>query len=200
VDEQLGQIALYWISMHNGEPAPLTVHVVSRDRDVALDLGGGNRIPKMSERRAHSVAELREAGGGVRRVLMLHDGTTPCSDLLQAVLTALDPQVALALVPVPPPNETSTDHAQVQHDRQRARQLGRELPLQEVQGDVGAGVVRLAREGAYDLVVVPLPADLPARPRRPLDERSAYILQHAHCPVLLAGTPVVPNEVVGSSG
>src|SRR5205823_11552877 len=49
-DEQLEQIAFYWISMHHGEPAPLTVRIMSRDRDVALDLGGGNRIPKISER------------------------------------------------------------------------------------------------------------------------------------------------------
>ncbi len=195
-DEQIDQIAFYWISLHHGEPAPLTVHIVSRDRDVVLDLGGGNRIPKASERRARSVAELRAAGVGVRRVLMLHDGTPACADLFQAVLTMLDPQVALALVPVAPTGESSVDHAQIQQERQRAQQLNRELPVLEVNGDVGPGVVRLAREGAYDLIVAPLPDDLPARPRRPLDERSAYILQRAHCPVFLAGLPLIPNEVV----
>ena len=40
-----------------------------------LDLAGGNRIPKISERQARSVAELRAAGVGVDRVLLLHDGT-----------------------------------------------------------------------------------------------------------------------------
>src|SRR5262249_39125661 len=58
-DEQLEQIAFYWISLHSGNPAPLTVRILSRDRDMYLDLGGGNRIPKISERRARSVAELR---------------------------------------------------------------------------------------------------------------------------------------------
>ena len=74
-DEQLEQIAFYWMNLHDGEPAPLTVRLLSRDRDVYLDLAGGNRIPKISERQARSVAELRAAGVGVDRVLLVHDGT-----------------------------------------------------------------------------------------------------------------------------
>src|SRR5262249_5246896 len=42
-DEQLEQIAFYWISLHHGHPAPLTVRVLSRERDMYLDLAGGNR-------------------------------------------------------------------------------------------------------------------------------------------------------------
>ena len=45
-DEQLDQIAFYWINLHDGQPAPLTVRILSRDRDVYLDLAGGNRIPE----------------------------------------------------------------------------------------------------------------------------------------------------------
>jgi amino acid transporter/nucleotide-binding universal stress UspA family protein len=195
-DEQIEQIAFYWISLHHGEPAPLTVHIVSRDRDVALDLGGGNRVPKVSERRARSIAELRAAGVGVRRVLMVHDGTPASGDLFESVLTMLDPQVTLALVPIVSADDPTSDHLQVQQDRERARRLRRDLAMLEVNGDVSAGVVLLAREGAYDLIVLPLPADLPADSHRPLDARSAYILRHSHCPVFLAGTPVIPHEVV----
>src|SRR5262249_4907006 len=68
-DEQLEQAAFYWINLHGGQPAPLTVRILSRDRDLYFDLAGGNRIPKISERRARSVAELRAAGVGVDRVL-----------------------------------------------------------------------------------------------------------------------------------
>ncbi len=93
-DEQLEQIAFYWISLHDGQPAPLTVRILSRDRDMYLDLAGGNRIPKISERKARSVAELRAAGVGVDRVLLLHDGSPASSDLFQAVLTMLDPRGA----------------------------------------------------------------------------------------------------------
>ena len=60
-----------------------------------FDLAGGNRIPKIGERQARSVAELRAAGVGVSRVLLVHDGTPESSDLFKAVLTMLDPQVAL---------------------------------------------------------------------------------------------------------
>src|SRR6185369_13710507 len=77
---------------------PVTVRLLSRDRDVHLDLGGGNRIPRISERQARSVAELRAAGVGVRRVLMLHDDTHHSRDLFDSVLTMLDPDVVFDLV------------------------------------------------------------------------------------------------------
>ena len=100
-DEQLDQIAFYWFNVCEGNPKPLTVRIVSHDRDVHLDLAGGNRIPKISERQARSVAELRAAGVGVDRVLLVHDGTSASHDLFQSVLTMLDPQVTLGLAVVP---------------------------------------------------------------------------------------------------
>src|SRR5207248_8652747 len=125
-DEQLEQIAFYWINLHGGDPAPLTVRILSRDRDMYLDLAGGNRIPKISERKARSVAELRAAGVGVDRVLLLHDGSPANSDLFQGVLTMLDPEVALGIVPVVPPgSDPLNGHSVVHQDQERARQLGR---------------------------------------------------------------------------
>jgi hypothetical protein len=59
--EQLDQIALYWIHLHGGKPRGLTVHIVGSDRDVTFDLNGGNRIPTAAERQARSAAQLREA-------------------------------------------------------------------------------------------------------------------------------------------
>ena len=100
-DEQLEQIAFYWINVHQGVMEPLTVRILSRNRDVYLDLGGGNRIPKISERQARSVAELRSAGVGVSHAMLVHADTPESSDLFKAVLTMLDPQVALTVVPVP---------------------------------------------------------------------------------------------------
>src|SRR5205085_5599355 len=99
-DVQLDQIALYWMNLQQGEPRPLTVRLLSRDRDVYLDLAGGNRIPKISERQARTVAELRGAGLGVDRVLMVHDGSQSSSDLFESILTMLDPQVLLDLVTI----------------------------------------------------------------------------------------------------
>ena len=134
-DEQLEQIAFYWINVHQGAMEPLTVRILSRNRDVYLDLGGGNRIPRISERQARSVAELRSAGVGVSHALLVHDDTPESSDLFKAVLTMLDPLVALTVVPVPrredaeagqPPPSPAERHW-VQQDVERAQQLRREV-------------------------------------------------------------------------
>jgi amino acid transporter/nucleotide-binding universal stress UspA family protein len=195
-DEQLEQIAFYWISLHHGQPAPLTVRVISRDRDVYLDLGGGHRIPKISERQARSVAELRAAGVGVGRVLLAHDGTRASTDLFQAVLTLLDPQVSLALVPFPPEGSGPTDgNGTLQQDRERARQLGREVSVLEAKDSSGEEIVRLARVGQYDLIILPVPEEPPPGQKSRLDGRPAYVLDRAHCRVFLAGAPLIPQEV-----
>jgi nucleotide-binding universal stress UspA family protein len=199
-NDQLDQIAFYWISLHHGQPAPLTVRVLSRDRDMYLDLGGGNRIPTISERRARSVAELRAGGVGVDRVLFVHEGTPAASDLFQAVLTMLDPGVVLDIVSViPGGHEPINGYSTVKQDEERARQLGRELKAHEATGDVAAAIVALAREGKYDLIVLPLPPDFAANPTWPLDERWRTIVHHAHCPVFLAALPVIPHEIVDTT-
>jgi amino acid transporter/nucleotide-binding universal stress UspA family protein len=196
-DEQLEQIAFYWISMHHGTPAPLTVRVLGAGRDMALDLGGGNRIPKISERRARTVAELRAAGVGVRRVLMLHDGTPDNSDLFQQVLTMLDPQVFLAVAPVAPTDEQpSTSLNLLPHDQERARQLGRELRVVELGSGSGEEIVREAKEGEFDLLVIGLPTEPPPGQSGRVDARAHFIIDHAHCRVFLAAAPLIPREVV----
>ena len=155
-DEHLEQIAFYWINLHGGNPAPLTIRILTRERDMTLDLSGGNRIPKISERKAKNIAELRAAGVGISRVLMVHDGTSQSSDLFQGVLTMLDPAVPLALAPVAPPHAEAGNGLGVIHqDHERARQLGRELIVLELKTPTGAAVVAEAKEGQYDLVIWP---------------------------------------------
>jgi amino acid transporter len=39
------QIADYWTKLHGGQPAPITVRVLTRDKEQHIDLGGGGRIP-----------------------------------------------------------------------------------------------------------------------------------------------------------
>jgi amino acid transporter/nucleotide-binding universal stress UspA family protein len=195
-DEQLEQIAFYWINMHEGQPAPLTVRILGRNRDVHLDLGGGNRIPRISERKARSVAELRAAGIGVDRVLLVHDGSPAASDLFQAVLTLLDPQVALGFVTYAPGTRPQGNGSTIiYHDQERAKQLGRELEILQVGAERGPEIVQLAWQGKYDLIVLPLPEELPEGPNQFLDKDSQYILRHAHCRVFLAAVPAIPQEV-----
>jgi amino acid transporter/nucleotide-binding universal stress UspA family protein len=197
-DEQLEQIAFYWISLHGGEPTPLTVRILSRERDMYLDLAGGNRIPKISERKARTVAELRAAGVGVDRVLLTHDGSQTSSDLFQSVLTMLDPDVALGLVPLVPAAEAN-GASLVRQDQERAANLGRQLQLLEAKHDTGAEIVRLAREGQFDLIILCLSHDSHGGPPALLDLRTEHVLRHAHCPVFLAAAPGIPQEVVDTN-
>jgi amino acid transporter/nucleotide-binding universal stress UspA family protein len=199
-DDQLEQIAFYWITMHGGQPAPLTVRILGRDRDVHLDLGGGSRIPRISERQARSVAELRAAGVGVDRVLMTHDGSPANSDLFEAVLTMLDPQVALTLVHTQAtdsalPTTVSNGNGVLYKDLERAKQLGRELEVRSLSGDYGERgdrIVKLAQEEKYDLIILALPSDRPSD--RPTDGFTNYVLNHAPCRVFLASPPAIPLE------
>ena len=195
-DEQLDQIALYWFNLCEGNPKPLTVRIVSRDREVHLDLAGGNRIPKISERQARSVAELRAAGVGVSRVLLVHDGTSGSHDLFQSVLTMLDPQVTLGLAVVPAAGSRAEEvELAIRSDESRAKQLGRELTIAVVGGEPGPEIARMAREGQYDLVVAPLPEQLIDALSRAKYPWLDYLLEHAHCPVSLTAPPAIPMEV-----
>jgi amino acid transporter len=195
-DEQLEQIGFYWISMHDGKPAPLTVRILGRDRDVHLDLGGGNRIPKISERRARSVAELRAAGVGIDRVLLVHEGDPDSSDLFQAVLTLLDPGVALAFADAAAPDQATINGSHlVYQDQERAKQLGRQVEVHPLPVDSGPEVVRLAQQGKYDLIIMSLPHEKPADQVGMLNERTQHVLRYAHCRVFLAAPPTIPQEV-----
>jgi nucleotide-binding universal stress UspA family protein len=195
-DEQLEQIALYWFNVHPGEPTPLTVRILSRHRDVYLDLVGGSRIPKITERQARSAAELRAAGVGVDKVLLAHTGSAESRDLFEALLTLLDPGVALGIVPVVPKGAAPAPPPDViRKEQERAAKLGRELAVHGPDADGGEGVVRMARDGDYDMIVVALPRERPAGVSWPWDPAAVYILNHAHCKVLIAAQPLVPQEV-----
>jgi hypothetical protein len=173
------------------------VRVISRERDMYLDLAGGNRIPKISERRARSVRELRAAGVGVGRVLLLHDGSPASSDLFQSVLTMLDDGVVLGVAPVVPPgSDPLNGHGTVQQDERRARQLDRPLVVHALARGTGEEVVALAQRELYDVIVLPLPPESSSDPLGRLDERGRYVARHAHCRVLLATSPAIPDEVV----
>ncbi len=196
-DEQLDQLALYWFNLADGQPKPLTVRILSRDREVHLDLAGGNRIPKISERQAKTIAELRAAGVGVNRVLLAHDGTTTSHDLFQELLTMLDPEVQLDLVLVPVPEVVADEpRAGIDPDQQWAKRLGREVTVLPLVDPPGPEIVRLARESHYDLIAVamPTPWSESMRERRPLPWLS-YVMEHATCPVFIAVPPAIPTEV-----
>jgi amino acid transporter/nucleotide-binding universal stress UspA family protein len=191
-DEQLEQIAFYWINLHDGQQAPLTVRILGRDRDVHFDLGGGSRIPRVTERKARSVAELRAAGVGVDRVLLTHYEDLESRDLFDAVLTMLDPEVALTLVPIKRDGqEPPTNGAMILNkDLERAEQLGRHVEVQQLtNGNLSNELIRLARDGKYDLLIV---NENTAGHASALDVQ--FLIRHAPCQVFLAVPPAIPLE------
>ncbi len=190
--EQLDQVGLYWAGLHPGRPPGLTVRILGPDRDLTHDLHGGNRIPTVGERLARSLADLRAAGVGVGRVLLAHDGTAAGSDLFRSVLTMLDPQVTLDVVAVPTA-DGSPAAAGIDRDCDRASRLGREVRVHAAQGDPGREIVRLAREGVYDLVFLPLPGERGL----PGPGYADYVLRNTPCQVCLTAPPSVPMEVAG---
>lgn len=195
-DEQVDQIAFYWIELFGGKPRPLTVRLLSQTRDISFDLAGGNRIPKIGERKARSVAELRSSGLGVRHVLLVHDGTPEGSDLFLAVLTMLDPEVALSVVPLALDPFTPPDPARLDQDWNRARRLRREVEVRRPpQGSPTAGLVELAFEIRCDVIVLRWTENRSGGDRAGLDVQE--LLHSTPCPVWLVSLPRVPDEVAG---
>jgi len=195
-DEQMEQIAFYWINMHGGDPAPLTVRILSRNRDLYFDLAGGNRIPKIGERKARSVAELREAGVGVRHVLLVHYGTSASSDLFAAALTMLDPLVSLTVVPVPLVADRPSDSDVLQQDLQRAEKLKREVDVSPLpEGDPNQQIVALVKQLQCDLLIMGEIEESITDLTPILDCKT--IVRNSPCPVCLVTLPAIPHEAEG---
>jgi hypothetical protein len=148
--EQLDQISLYWVNLHRGKPAPLTVRIVGRQRDFHLDLAGGCRIPTFAEQRARSIDELRAAGIGVDRVLLIHDGTPDSSDLYESLLTMLDPDVRLDVARTV---ATEDEDPILTEILSRAKQVGRQTGLVTPPGESPEGLLQAILRGQYDAVV-----------------------------------------------
>lgn len=194
-DEQLDQVALLWINLHGGDTAPLTVRILSRDRDLHFDLGGGNRIPRAGESKARSVAELRTAGIGVDRVLLVQHDSRAGLDMFQSLLTTLDPAVAFKVLILPP--EPAAPPADARHAiEEQAQQVGRKVAIEPIAGDLGPLIVRQAKEQGFDLIVLPLPDELDRGRQIAVPAWIQYVLQNAHCRVLLVANPVLPTDLV----
>ncbi len=194
-DEQIEQIAFYWFNLHDRAPQPLTIRILGPNRDLYFDLAGGNRIPRLGERRARSVADLRGAGIGTSHVLLLHDGTSVGSDLFSDVLTMLDPLVALTVVPLPRSaavlSEGVAETDWVEQDLLRAKQLRREVARHDLPpGELAVQVAALARQLRCDLIMVGKPeiSDL----QTPLDTEA--IVREASCAVCVVMPPRIPQE------
>ncbi|MBS0266284.1 MAG: hypothetical protein JSS02_30420, partial [Planctomycetes bacterium] len=179
-----------------GEQAPLTVRMVSRTWDVHYDIGGGSRIPRISESKARTLAELRAAGIGVRRALMVHDNTLRANDLFDVVLTSIDPDVLLNIAHICGKQNSADENECTKNlklDIERAAHVGREISVHTVQDDPGPAVVQLAVENEYDLIILDR-APTVADGREPAWHQ--YVHEHASCAVCVLGLPTIQREVV----
>ncbi len=194
-DEQIEQIAFYWFNLHDGAPQPLTIRILGPNRDLYFDLAGGNRIPRLGERRARSVADLRGAGIGISHVLLLHDRTSVGSDLFADALTMLDPLVELSLVPLPRAAavlaEGVAETDWVEQDLLRAKQLRREVTRSDLPpGEIAVQVAALANQLHCDLIIVGKPEI--SELLMPLDTEA--IVREASCAVCVVTPPHIPRE------
>jgi hypothetical protein len=193
-DEQMDLMALYWINL-NGQADPLTIRVLGKDRDLYFDLGGGNRIPTQAEVRARSVSELRLAGVGVDRVLLLHEDSPAGMDLYQSVLTMLDPAVALSLVVVADSDGDPPAHTAA-HIEEQSAQLARQVTIQTAPpGNLGTYLEEQARHGKFDLIIVPLEHAMPQDGQLALPAWLEHLLRRAPCRVFVAAPQPLPQEL-----
>lgn len=198
-EEHVDQMTFYWINLNGGLSAPLSIRVLSPTWDVHYDIGGGSRIPRVSERKARTVGELRAAGIGIRRVLMVHDNTPHAADLFEAVLTMLDPHVTFDLATVTgPPRSAGTSSTTLARslleDIELAEKIGRTPKVYELEGDPGADLVRLTIEKDYDLLV--LDGSTVAADDDAIPAWHAYVHEHAACTICVLTLPSIPREVV----
>jgi nucleotide-binding universal stress UspA family protein len=190
-DEQIEQIAFYWFNIHDGEPEPLTIRILSPTRDLYFDLAGGNRIPKIGERGARSIADLRAAGVGVNHVLLIHENTSVSSDLFAAALTMLDPEVKLTVASLGDAAAASeTDW--LQQDLTRAKQLRREVEAMPLPaGKPAEQIVALAREIRCSLIVLARPEES----ETPSVIDCDAVAHDSACAVCLVTPPQIPQQV-----
>jgi nucleotide-binding universal stress UspA family protein len=144
------------------------------------------------------VAELRQAGLGVQRMLLVHDGTQASSDVFDWLITMLSGSVQLDVVRAPAliaVNENGSDT--LLRDSQWAEQLGRTLTVIADSPIPATEIIEISRKGNYDAIVLPA-LTASATPFGPATlDWPVYVLQHAPCSVFIAVHPAIPREAVG---
>jgi amino acid transporter/nucleotide-binding universal stress UspA family protein len=181
------RIASAWEALHDGKPTPLTVRLVGHYRDIRLELNGGAPIPRSGDGQPHSAADLRAAGEGIRRALLICTGGAGDDDVLEVALTAFDPAVSLVVACSAGGQLRAPGKSPSERLRERAKELGRQLDVHELKGDPGPALVELANQNHCDLIVVPSPDGSKLAEVR--TGWASHVIEHARCRVLLVVPP-----------
>jgi len=198
-EDQLDQVALYWLNVCGTKPEPLSIRVLGKDRDVRLDIGGGSQIPKRGAAAAESarmLAELRKSWHGVERLLLAYDGSPLSADFLDTVVSFLDPAIEVTLIDVAEDGSSDlglepTEEARQMLERglERARALGRDVHCRVARGEAGPEIVRAAVEGKFDAIFMSLRGVYRRGDTSAFASNTRYVLEHAPCRVILGFAP-----------
>jgi len=198
-EDQLDQVALYWLNVCGTKPEPLSIRVLGKDRDVRLDIAGGSQIPKTGAAAAATaqiLAELRKSWHGVERLLLAYDGSPLSADFLDTVMSFLDPAIEVTLIDVAEdgsseevlePGEEARQ--MVERGLERARALGREVHCRVARGEAGPEIVRAAVEGKFDAIFMSLRGVYRRGDTTAFASNTRYVLEHAPCRVILGFAP-----------
>ena len=206
-EDQLDQVALYWLNVCGASPDPLSIRVLAKDRDVRLDIAGGSQIPKigvMPAETARILSELRKSWHGVERLLLAYDGSPLSADFLDTVMSFLDPAIAVTLMDVAE-NGSKETHGQIEEAErvvevaaERARALGRTVEWRVARGEAGPEIVRAAIDGKFDAIFMSLRGVYRRGDTTAFASNTRYVLEHAPCRVILGfapkSIPTAPTE------
>jgi amino acid transporter/nucleotide-binding universal stress UspA family protein len=198
-EDQLDQVALYWLNVCGPTPEPLSIRVLGKERDVRLDIAGGSQIPKpgaAAAETARMLAELRKSWHGVERLLLAYDGSPLSADFLDTVMSFLDPAIEVTLLDVA---EDSSDDLGidpieeakevVERGAERTRALGRDVHYRVARGEPGPEIVRAAVEGKFDAIFMSLRGVYRRGDTSAFASNTRYVLEHAPCRVILGFAP-----------
>jgi nucleotide-binding universal stress UspA family protein len=198
-EDQLDQVALYWLNVCGAKPEPLSIRVLGKDRDVRLEIAGGSQIPKPGAAAAQAaliLSELRKSWHGVERLLLAYDGSPLSADFLDTVMSFLDPAIEVTLIDVAEngtPNHglDPTEEAKLVAERgtERARALGRKVEWRVARGEAGPEIVRAAIDGKFDAIFMSLRGVYRRGDTTAFASNTRYVLEHAPCRVILGFAP-----------
>ncbi len=210
-EDQLDQVALYWLNVCGTLPEPLSIRVLGKDRDVRLDIAGGSQIPKLGAAAAETaqlLSELRKSWHGGERLLLAYDGSPLSADFLDTVVSFLDPAIEVTLLDVAEDGATSDGVDPIEEARQvvergaeRARALGRRVEYRTARGEAGPEIVRAAVDGKFDAIFMSLRGVYRRGDTTAFASNTRYVLEHAPCRVILGFAPKsIPSQPANTKG
>ena len=125
-------------------------------------------------------------------MLLVQQDSRTGLDVFQSILTALDPEVGLRILLLPPDQDSAG--ADAQHAiAEQAKQVDRPIAIVPLAGEPGPAILREAK--GCDLILLPLPEEVDRAKQLSLPAWIMHVLQNARCRVLLIADPGLPQDL-----